>query len=190
MPRRARVAGRRSDPRRAQGPALGPDPDPEQAWRTLGMVTASVAHAENKTAATLASAGVAGGVLFSLAHSVQSPQAPAVVAAVSSGLCFFAAGVFASIGLWARSAPRQTPTSHIYFDHIGRQHPRSPKAYVDLLRELTRDEAGLIEQIGAQIWANSFVARRKFRWANYGLGCLLAGLLLLAVTGAMFLAQG
>jgi hypothetical protein len=183
MPRPSRAAGPTPNPVRA----LRPDPD--QAWHTLGMVTSFVAHAESKAAVTLTGAGVGGGVLFSLAQSVRAPQAAAVVVAALAGLGFFAAGIFSGISLWTRSAPPRTPDSLIYFDHISRMHRHSPHGYAAKLRGLTRDQSALTEQIAAQIWANSFVARRKFRWANYGLGSLLAALLLLAVASLLLLVR-
>jgi hypothetical protein len=181
MPRRTAATPAVPDPSHAEGP------DPDQAWRTLELVRSLAVHADGKAAATLTGAGVGGGVLFSLAHGVRAPQTAAIVIALLSGLGFFAAGIFSGISLWARSAPPGTPSSLIYFDHVTRMHRRSPQMYAAELRELTTDRNALIDQIAAQIWANSLVARRKFQLTNYGLGSLLAALLFLAVAGLLFL---
>lgn len=43
------------------------EPDPDQAWKALSLVNEWVRHAETKVAATLAAAGVSGGLLYSIA---------------------------------------------------------------------------------------------------------------------------
>lgn len=67
-----------------------PDPDPDQAWKALSLVDEWLKHAEAKSGATLAAAGVAGGVLYNLVKNETHPglwlSAVAVGCAISSVL--------------------------------------------------------------------------------------------------------
>lgn len=54
-------------------------PDPDQAWKALSLVNDWVRHAETKVIATLAAAGVSGGLLYKLAHGWDDPSLAGVV---------------------------------------------------------------------------------------------------------------
>jgi hypothetical protein len=73
----------------------------------------------------------------------------------------------------------------MHFADVARRFRDDPDAYAASLRALTADRTKLRSEVAYQIWANAHVAQVKFRWANRGIASLLAGLLLLAVTGVL-----
>jgi Family of unknown function (DUF5706) len=169
-------------------PDRGPDADLEagidQAWGVLEQVAKWIVHAEGKASLTLASAGVIGGVLFSVVNGRQLGLAPACGAWFCAAL-ILASGLCAAVSLWPRIGRFREPVSLLYFGEIARRYPDSPAPYAEALTALLREPDRLAEQIANQIWANSLIAARKFRWANIGLGVLISALLALGFTCAL-----
>lgn len=171
-----------------QKPDRKPDADLEagidQAWGVLEQVAKWIVHAEGKASLTLASAGVIGGVLFSVVNGRQLDVATACSAWFCAAL-ILASGLCAAVSLWPRVARFREPASLLYFGEIARRYPDSPAPYAEALTALLREPDRLAEQIANQIWANSLIAARKFRWANIGLGVLISALLALGLTCAL-----
>jgi hypothetical protein len=164
-----------------------PEPDPDQAWKALGLVNDWIRHAETKTGATLAAAGVGGGVLYNLVKDQQHPSGWLTVAALLCGLATLTSAACALIALvprldlrrWAERLhlrkprprpepapdsadnPPEDPTSVLFFHDIARtySHLEAP-SYADVLATLTSDKAQLTRQIGLQVHTNAHVARR------------------------------
>jgi hypothetical protein len=98
--------------------------------------------------------------------------AASIVLAVISAAC--------AVGsLWPRLRARHTPPSLIYFDHIARRYDRA-ESYVDDLHAALATTGALTSEVGAQIWANSRITRRKFWWGQASLASLLASIAVLA----------
>ncbi|MBV2356438.1 hypothetical protein KUM39_18990 [Streptomyces sp. J2-1] len=86
--------------------ALAPSTlQPEHAWKALSLVNDWVKHAETKSVATLAAAGVAGGVAYNLLKDQSSPGIILDLVAVVGCLAIFLAGLFAMAAL----APQLKP---------------------------------------------------------------------------------
>jgi hypothetical protein len=157
----------------------------DQAWSALEQVAKWIVHAEGKASLTLASAGVTGGVLFSVAGGKHDLG---IAAACAAGLCavmILTSALCAAVSLWPRFGRSRGPSSLFYFGDIAHRYPTSPEPYVQALRALLGQPDRLADDIANQIWANSHVAARKFRWANMGLGILIAALLALGLTCAL-----
>ncbi|BBC69062.1 DUF5706 domain-containing protein (plasmid) [Mycobacterium marinum] len=148
---------------------VDPAVDAAEAWKAVGLVNDWVKHAETKAAATLAAAGVMGGVLYNLVKSQTSYDCLMQLAAPLCGLLIVAAAGFAIAALWPRLARSDPPTNALYFDHIARKHPHSPTGYVEELRALVLAPDQLLTQLGQQVWANARVARRKYQAVGLGL---------------------
>lgn len=148
---------------------VDPTVDAAEAWKAVGLVNDWVKHAETKAAATLAAAGVMGGVLYNLVKSQTTFDCLMRLAAPVCGLLIVAAAGCAILALWPRLAGNESPTSALYFDHIARKHPHSPIEYVKELRALVLAPDELLTQLGQQVWANARVARRKYRAVGWGL---------------------
>ncbi|MFF9758683.1 Pycsar system effector family protein [Streptomyces caelestis] len=135
-----------------QDPSAGGEPEqgtpasstlqPEHAWKALSLVNDWVKHAETKSVATLAAAGVAGGVAYNLLKDQSNPGIFLNLVAVVGCLAIFLAGLFAMAalapqlkpplsgelraklrGLWAG---RFTPSSEGETDSVQSEAERSP----------------------------------------------------------------
>ena len=73
--------------------------------------------------------------------------------------------------------------SLLYFDHVARRYGGDRQAFVARYLRLGEDEQALCEQLVEQLWANSLVARRKFRRVAFGIYAL--GLAMLAAGAAV-----
>ncbi|WP_239146011.1 Pycsar system effector family protein [Actinoplanes couchii] len=175
--------------RHAQVPPPPPEPDatPEDAWRTLLLVVEWIKHAESKAAATLAAAGVAGGLLYSLVNTA-TPRGPVLV--VVASLCaatITVVAVAASMALVPRRRSGRDPGGLIFYqgiaDRFGTDAPGFTRAYTDLVT----DRPAFLHALTRQIWANANVAARKYRALNVGVLSLVPAFLLLAATALITL---
>lgn len=159
-------------------------PDPEQAWKTLGLVDDWLKHAEAKLAAALATTGVGGGVLFNLVTKQGQPSVAVNVAAAVCGITLFGAGVFAIVGLFpvvqlGRRQQGRDQVNPVFFRDIAHAYRCDAPGYSAVLHRLTMDFDDIVGHLGQQIHANAVVADRKYRWAKWSLRALLIGLLAL-----------
>ncbi|MCC3765267.1 DUF5706 domain-containing protein [Glycomyces sp. TRM65418] len=158
-------------------------PEPDQAWKILLLVNDWVRHAETKLAATLAAAGISGGVLFNLVTDQHETSLAFNLAAVICCTAVILAGVSAIVGLYPvlavrRRGPDDT-ASLIYFHDIEHRYRNDYPAFRTALHTLTTDADLLTDHLSRQIHANAAVADRKFRWANLAIRTLLIDLLAL-----------
>ena len=163
---------------RSTQPSVAPDAalDAAEAWKAVSLVNDWVRHAESKAAATLAAAGVTGGVLYNL---VKAQTAPGLLISVAATVCavgVVAAGAAAIAALWPRLRSNGSATNSLYFDHIARRHPTTYNTYAQELVALVASPAALLDQLAHQIWSNSRVAKRKYFWAGVGLISLVLSL--------------
>ncbi|WP_293786910.1 Pycsar system effector family protein [uncultured Aeromicrobium sp.] len=158
--------------------------NPDQAWKMLGLVNDWIKHAETKAAGTIATSGVAAGVLYNLLKGVTDPGKSIAVPAAICAFSIVVAGLSAAWALRPRLWSREEPTSNLYFDHIARRHRRKAGVadYDKTVRALSAEAAALIGEIAGQIWANAHVARTKYRWAGIRLTAVLLALAALAAT--------
>ena len=162
----------------------------EDAWKTLGVVIEWIKHAETKAGATLAAAGVLGGLIYTLAQARTDHGAIFIVAAAVCGICVLVATAAAGVALWPRRGVEQVSTNLLYYGHVADRFPADPTPYTTAFRELVRDRDSLESTIVQQIWANSRVARDKYRWVNVAILALLCGVFSLAVTAVVSLFDG
>src|SRR6266568_8936056 len=83
-------------------------PNPDQAWKALSLVNDWIRHAEAKTTATLAAAGVTGGVLYNLVQHQTSPSVWLCIVAVICGAAVVASAGSAMVALAPRLRPAKT----------------------------------------------------------------------------------
>jgi Family of unknown function (DUF5706) len=159
--------------------------EPAQAWQVLGLVNDSIQRADGKGAVTMGAAGVVGGALYSLVGNRAHPGVALDVAAATCLTLVIAAAIFSGLCLMPRLRSKDEPNSLVYFDHIARRHQSvmGRADYQRSLRALTGEGNLLLEDLAAQIWANTQVARRKYQMNRLGLIAILLATLALAVTG-------
>ncbi|GGS64063.1 Pycsar system effector family protein [Nonomuraea spiralis] len=166
-------------------PQAGPGAD--DAWKTLTLVMDLVKHAETKAGLTLASAGVVGGVVYTLIRGVPRVSAAFGLTAGACALAVAVAAVAAALALIPRV--RSEPTNPLHYHHVATRFGTRPETYVGELGGLVGRPDALVPAIAHQVWANSRVAEKKYRWAGVALGALLAGLAMLTVTAVIAVVQ-
>ncbi|MFD5492224.1 Pycsar system effector family protein [Streptomyces sp. NPDC127091] len=159
-------------------------PNADHAWKALGLVIDWIKHAETKAGATLAAAGVTGGVLFNLLKDVTTPSRWLIASSILCAISVAGAGLCAAMVLWPRLKMKEDPTSLLYFHHIARGHTVS-NTYADSLSALTKDMDALVREIASQGWANSKVAHDKYMWGGWAIRILLIALVALSVSAAL-----
>ena len=123
-------------------PNPSPEPeaaDPDQAWKALSLVNDWIKHAEAKTGATLAVAGVTGGVLYNLVKDQHDPGVLLWLAAVACGVAVLIAGISAAIALVPRlrlTRAQEEPVSRLFFSDIARAYKNDSPGYIEVLRDL------------------------------------------------------
>ncbi|MEV6190674.1 Pycsar system effector family protein, partial [Streptomyces albidoflavus] len=162
-------------------PESEPPPNPDHAWKALSLVIDWIKHAETKAGATLAAAGVTGGVLYNLVKDVQGPSSWLIISAILCALAVLTTGLCAALVLWPRLRMKEDPTSLLYFHHIARGHATSD-SYAASLLPLTSDIEALVSEIAKQSWANSKVAHTKYMWGGHAIRLLLLALAMLSLT--------
>lgn len=168
----------------------GANPNPDQAWKALGLVNEWIRHADAKVGVTVAATGVASVLLFNLMNGQQDPSKFLVGAAVLTALLLLAGAVcgFASLIPRVRLNGRREPetfTNLLFYRHIGRGYADRGAVYVDALGRLTLDAQGLTKHIGEQVYANATVADRKYTWSDRAIRSLGLAAFMLALTAAL-----
>jgi hypothetical protein len=162
--------------------ATGSEPEPEQAWKALSLVNEWIRHAETKTAAVLAAAGVTGGVLYNLVKNQQHPSCVISVLAVLCGVLVFAAGFCATATLIPRrnvSGGPENFSNLLFYSHVALAYRNDEPSYAEVLAALTSNPRDLTRHLANQVHANSVVADRKFVWTSRGVIALVAALMTL-----------
>lgn len=173
-------------------PADGPGPDggevapfagnPEFAWKALLLVVDWIKHAEVKAGASIAAAGVLAGLLYNLVKSQSHPGGTLAGLAVAATILICLTAFFGALVFWPRLRHRDEPDSPLFFHHVARKHS-GPSSYVTELKTLTGSREDLVAEIAAQVYWNSNVAHRKYKWASWAIRSLL-----LALVGMVVLA--
>lgn len=158
----------------------------------LSLVNDWIRHAETKAAGTMATSGVAAGVLYNLLKDVSGPGKLIGILATICVILIVTAGLAAAWALRPRLWSREEPTSNLYFDHIARRHSKKDggDAFGETIRALSVADFELVGEIAGQIWANAHVARAKYRSANIGLSAVLLALIALAATALAVVLTG
>ena len=156
------------------------------AWAALDQIAQWGRFADAKAAVILASSGVLGGLLLSRPATAGHEASTVRAIVLGAGLVAVALGALFSLrALQPRlRVQRVTPTSLVYFDHVARRYAGSASDYVADFTAASADGA-LGQDVIGQVWANSMIARRKFRQVT--IATWLLGLGLVACGVAVFL---
>jgi hypothetical protein len=182
-------------------------PNPDQAWKALSLVNDWIRHAEAKATATLAAAGVTGGVLYNLVHPQTHSFLALDIVATINAVLILTSGGSAVMALVPRltirkakptlpdknassQAPPGTPVPEdpvnlLYFRDIARNYRGDAPTYSQVLSTITSDPVRLTEYIGRQVFANSYVAHRKYEWANRAAIFLAIDLIALGISAVL-----
>jgi Family of unknown function (DUF5706) len=160
----------------------------EESWRSLQQVNEWIRLADAKAGAVLAASGVLGAFLVNSVPRLADFHVHSTRAALLT-IAIACTGASALITLQTL-APRlrvSEARSLIYFDHIALRYANDSDAFVDTYIELVADENSLLRQVTEQVWANSVIARSKFRRVGYAVRLL--GLAMLTSGAAVVVAR-
>ncbi|MFG1901455.1 Pycsar system effector family protein [Micromonospora carbonacea] len=159
----------------------------EDPWKILQNINEWLRHADTKASLVLTLDGALVGLI---ALRVQTPgtfdRQPFVTA-----LLLLATGLLAGSLGWTviAVAPRSSVTgqqpSLLYFGHIAAEFEARESSFVERFTALSGDREALHRQVASQVWANSMVARRKYRHLERGIRFTAAALLVIVVTGVV-----
>ncbi len=144
-------------------------PDTEQAWRILFLVNDWIKHAETKLSVALGAAGVTAGVLYNFVLDNRDADLIfMVIAAVCGTSIIFFADLSHDRALTCPEASesklhRGEPS---FFGEIASLYTSDFSGYAAALATLSETPGDEMRQLGRQIFVNSAVARRKYRWAD------------------------
>ncbi|WP_436532787.1 Pycsar system effector family protein [Actinoplanes sp. HUAS TT8] len=168
-------------------PEVRPEPTPEDAWRTLGLVVEWIKHAETKATATLASAGVAGGLLYTLINTADRPGGALIVVASICAAAITVAAVAGAMAILPRLGSRGGHSGLIFYRSITDRFGTDADGFTTAYTELVADRPALLAELTRQIWSNANVATRKYRALNVAVLALLPGFVLLTVAAVITL---
>ena len=165
------------------------DPDPDHAWKALGLVNEWIRHGDAKISVTLAGTGAAGVTLFNLVDGQTEAPLCLIVFGACCAAALFLAALFSVVGLIPQirvggRRKSEAYTNLLFFKHIAEGWDGKKTRFVYELGALTIDKQELTKHIGEQVHANARVARRKYVWSDRAIKALASGLLFLALTAA------
>lgn len=162
----------------------------EDCWKQLQHVHETVRYADAKAGIILTLNGFLVGLValrlqssgFFAEHRVAAPGLVLAMALLAAGVGWDIAAVM----------PRQVTAGDrgalLHYARVAARFAGRPEAYIDEFVALAGDSELLQREIAAQVWANSVLARRKYRCILWGLRFLAAalGVALLATAAAAF----
>lgn len=145
------------------GPIGGPG---DAAWFALDQVHHWIRFADTKASVLLAASGVLVGLVLSRPPVVGGEYAAVRAALWGTALVTVTLSALSALSaLVPRLRVRRTSaTSVLYFGDIARRFRQRPADFITAFREATADPDRMRQEVVEQIWANSLVARRKFRY--------------------------
>ena len=140
----------------------------DDAWKSLSQVNEWIRFADAKAIAILAGSGVLGGLLVRAIPQLSDFKIyPARATLLSVAIVCVGASALIALRSVAPRLRTGEARSLIYFEHVARRYASDRAAFVKGFVSLADDETRLVEHIAEQTWANSLVARRKFRRVSY-----------------------
>lgn len=159
-------------------------PDPDHAWKALGLVNEWIRHSDAKAGVTLAFTGVLGSMTFNLANDFEPRTGVfdglVVVVCVFLGLTGFLCGFTLTPRVNDKDAD-QDAINRLFYASIAGNFRGRRQQYRDVLHTLTADPTELTNDLADQIHANARIATVKARFAKWAIRSALATGVLVAV---------
>ncbi|WP_328475436.1 DUF5706 domain-containing protein [Actinoplanes sp. NBC_00393] len=162
-----------------------PPPATDDAWRALQLQFDLVKHAETKAAATLASCGVLGGLLYSLVSQNKTGGVLFAVLASVTAVAIVTAATAAGLALRPRLFRRETGQNLLFYSAIAHRFGHDAEAFGREFSVLLADRPAMLAALSGQVLSNANVATRKYRATNVAIITLLVALGLMAATATI-----
>ncbi len=163
--------------------------DTEDGWKTLTIANDWIKVADTKAGVVITAGGVlAGLVLAALPPHEAWSRWPWRVALLLTSLGLVCVAIVLALRVFtprlSATASNEATGSLLHFDAVARRYP-NPDDYVTASLDLLSDRERLARALAEQTWAVSVVAHRKYRSVTPAIWCLVAGLLVAVVAGAV-----
>jgi len=155
----------------------------DDAWRALTLQLDLVRHAETKAGAALASAGVLGGLLYTLISQTRAGGPGFAVLAAATAIAVVVSAASAGAALRPRLGTGRPVPSLLFHGGIVSRFGPDTDGFAREFRALVGDPAALLTELADQVHANAAVAVHKYRAVTIAVHALMAALALLAATG-------
>lgn len=170
-------------------------PQPDHAWKALTVTNEWIRHADAKTAAVLAFAGVTAGVQFNLVKDISTWSVWLTVSSSVVVVALLLTVWFAGRALFPRTSPTSDPKNApgidqqaesevvgnlLFFGDVVKHYGETRPTYRQVLTVLTSSPQQLTEQIADQIHANAHIATTKMKKVN---GAIICGLVAVGAVG-------
>lgn len=159
----------------------------EDPWRALQNTNEWLRHADTKASLILTLNGALIGLItlrFQMPDLFDRQPLVTALLLVATGL--LAGSLTCNV---IAVAPRSTVTgqqrSLLYFHHVATGFEARESAFVEEFTALVTDHEGLRRQVAGQVWANSLVARRKYRHLDWGIRFTAGAIGVIVLAGAL-----
>lgn len=157
----------------------------DDAWKALTQANDWIKVADTKAGVVMAVNGVLGGVMVKALPTRNSwTHQPWQVILTFLTLACIIGSAFTALRVFAPRLRTGEPRSLIYFDHIAKRYPKVADFKPVFIAMLSHEEQ-LQSALAEQLWANSRVAKRKFKHVAIALWLLAAALILALTTGLL-----
>ncbi|TSI16185.1 Pycsar system effector family protein [Brevibacterium aurantiacum] len=157
--------------------APSPQPNPDQAWKLLGLINEWIRHSDAKAAVTLAFSGVLGTMIFNLVNGFEhrTPLFGGLV--VLASLLLVATVSLCAWTLTPRVNDKDADPqdiNRIFFASITRHFEGARPRFQGVLNELTANPGELINDLADQIHANAKISTIKAKYVKWAIRAALA----------------
>lgn len=159
-------------------------PDPDHAWKSLGLVNEWIRHSDAKAGVTLAFSGAIAALTFNLTKDLGSWTCPmSVTAVVACALLVVTVGLCAwTLTPRVRDKDEDADAkSLLFFASISADYKGNRRGYRSELGALAADPSRLTEQLADQVHANALVATVKYRSVTWAIRSAVAAGIAVAV---------
>ncbi len=163
----------------------------DDSWKQLAQINEMVRYADAKAGLILTLNGLLIGLIAVRVQSegfLSEHPVPAATLILAVGFLALSVGFDLAAVMPRLVIANGQHTSLLHFEHVGSRFTRQQDEYVEELTAVLRDTDRLNQELGAQVWANSMVARRKYacvRWSLWFLAGALVATLLAAMAAVL-----
>ncbi|WP_405099845.1 Pycsar system effector family protein [Micromonospora sp. NBC_01412] len=159
----------------------------EDPWMVLQHANDWLRHADTKASLILT---LNGALIGLITLRVQTPglfdRQPFVTALLLVATGLLAGSLaFNVIAVAPRSVVTDQQRSLLYFHHVATEFEASESSFVEEFTALITDKEALRRQVASLVWANSLVARRKYRHLNWGIRFTAGAILVIVCAGVL-----
>lgn len=153
------------------------EPNPDHAWKLLGLVNEWIRHSDAKAGVTLAFTGVLGAMAFNLAKDFEQRSFLFDSVVVLASVLIVLTAALCGWTLTPRVNDKDVDPeaiNRLFFASISLHFKGDRPRYSEVLSTLTADPHELVKDLADQIHANAKIATVKAKYAKWAIRSALA----------------